>query len=45
MGSWPAVKTILPVRTAGTYAAKGLDETGSTKPFSASFARTSTDTT
>ena len=43
IGNCPAVKTIFPVRTAGTYAASGLVATGRVKPFSVSFARTSTD--
>ena len=40
-GSWPAVNTKLPVRTAGTYAATGSAATGRVRLSSASFARTS----
>ena len=37
IGSWPEVKTWLPVRTAGTYAATGLATSGTVSPSSASF--------
>ena len=40
IGSCPAVKTMLPVRTAGTYAATGRAATGSDLPSDSSFAFT-----
>ena len=38
MGSWPAVYTYWPVRTAGTYAASGAGTDGSSSPSAASLA-------